>query len=65
MVQLFTNDGQHIPDSRGWKDCTPLKEKKVQIPVGTRKNTIHLNFHYFSAGILVPFMKNVVRNVVL
>lgn len=37
MVQLFTNDGQHIPDSRGWKDCTPLKEKKVQIPVGDTK----------------------------
>ncbi|MBV3478612.1 hypothetical protein KSX49_20740, partial [Phocaeicola dorei] len=30
----------------------------------TRGNTIHLNFHYFFAGILVPFVKNVIWNIV-
>ena len=30
-----------------------------------RGNTIHLNFHYFFADILVPFMKNIVRDVIL
>jgi hypothetical protein len=30
-----------------------------------RWNTVHLNFHYFSADSLVPFMKNVGRDVIL
>ena len=57
------------PDSLGWKDCTlpglHCKRRRHEFRWGTRRNTIHLNFHYFSADSLVPFMKNVGRDVIL
>lgn len=45
----------------GEKDCPSLlggrRRRRHGLQCWARGNTIHLNFHYFFAGILVPFMK--------